>query len=80
MCRNHQFHLLNQFAIQMYKNFSVACSYGCKHEDAARKEYIYEMKKKYSQFTITELGLVLDPLYPFLGAIPDGLISCNLHT
>ena len=60
-----------------HKFLSVACSYGCKHEDAARKEYTYEMKRKHAEFTITETGLVLDPLYPFLGATPDGLISCD---
>ena len=35
------------------------------------------MKKKHVQFAVTELGLVLDPLYPFLGATPDGLVSCG---
>ena len=37
-----------------HKFFSAACTYGCKHEDAARKEYVYEMKKKHVQFAITE--------------------------
>ena len=60
-----------------HKFFSVACTYGCKHEDAARKEYVYEMKKKHVQFAITESGLILNPLYPFLGATPDGLVSCG---
>ena len=58
---------------------SAACSYGCKHEDAARNEYMYEMKKKHSDFKISEVGLVLHPLYPFLGATPDGLVSCSCH-
>ena len=35
------------------------------------------MKKKHVQFAITESGLILNPLYPFLGATPDGLVSCG---
>ena len=57
--------------------YSAACWYGCKHEEAARKEYVYEMKKKHIQLSIIESGLVLDPLHPFLGATPDGVISCD---
>ena len=60
--RNHQYHWSNQFVILMH---SVACWYGYKHEDTARKEYVYEINKKHVQFAITESGLVLDPLYPF---------------
>ena len=60
-----------------HKFFSVACSYGCKHEDVARKEYIFDMKKKHLQFDIKDSGLVLDPLYPFMGATPDRLINCG---
>ena len=35
------------------------------------------MKKKHLQFDIKDSGLVLDPLYPFLGSTPDGLINCG---
>ena len=58
---------------------SAACPYGCKHEDAARNEYIYKMKKNHLDFKISEVGLVLHPHYPFLGATPDGLVSCSCH-
>ena len=57
--------------------FSITCSYGCKHEDAAQKEYLYEMKRKHAQFAITESGLVLEPPYPFLAVTQDGLVSCD---
>ena len=40
---------------------------------------MYEMKKKHSDFKISEVGLVLHLLYPFLGATPDGLVSCSCH-
>ena len=60
-----------------YQFYSAACSYGCKHEEAARKEYVYELKRKHIQFSIMESDLVLDPLHSFLGETPDGVISCN---
>ena len=48
-----------------------------KHKDTALKEYVYKMKKKHVQFSTAESGLVLDTLYPFLGATPDGVVSCE---
>ena len=58
------------------KFYSVACEYGCKHESEARREYIYMMKKEHISFEITECGLIIDPMFPFLGATPDGLVTC----
>ena len=60
-----------------YKFVSTACSYGCRHEEVVRKEYMYEMSKKHESFTLSEAGLHLDPLHPFLGATPDGLVNCS---
>jgi len=37
------------------------------------------MKKNHLDFKISEVGLVLHPHYPFLGATPDGLVSCSCH-
>lgn len=28
---------------------------------------------------ISDVGLVLHPLYPFPGATPDGVVSCSCH-
>lgn len=58
------------------KFYSVACEYGCKHESEARKEYTYIMQKDHTSFEIKECGLVIDPMFPFLGATPDGLVTC----
>ena len=56
---------------------SAACEYGCKHESDARKEYEYVMKQQHQLFIVKESGLILDPLYPFLGASPDGIVTCT---
>jgi len=37
------------------------------------------MTKNHSDFKISEVGLVLHPLYPLLGATPDGLAICSCH-
>ena len=37
---------------------------------------MYIMQKDHILFEITECGLVIDPLFPFLGATPDGLFTC----
>ena len=63
--------------LESTKFYSVACEYGCKHESEARREYMYMMKKDYTSFEVTECGLVIDPMFPFLGAIPDGLVTCG---
>ena len=56
---------------------SAACEYGCKHETDARKEYEYAMKQQHQSLSVKESGLILDPMYPFVGASPDGVITCT---
>lgn len=57
------------------KFFSVACEYGQQHEaDALR---IYSMKITHPLFELQWSGLVLDTENPFIGASPDGIISCS---
>ena len=35
------------------------------------------MQTNHKSFTITETGLVLDPMYPFMKVSPDGLVNCT---
>ncbi len=50
---------------------------GSTHEKAAR-DYYYEkrMKKSHTAFSITNSGFVINPEWPFIGATPDGVVSC----
>ena len=34
------------------------------------------MKQHHQSFTVKESGLILDPMYPFVGASPDGVVTC----
>ena len=46
-------------------------------EDTARQAYIEEMMLSHQGFSCTKSGLIINPLYPHLGASLDGFISCS---
>ena len=54
-----------------------AIKWGKDHEDDARQEYISEASQSHEGFQYATAGLVVNPLYPYLGATPDGLIKCH---
>ena len=54
---------------------SVACQYGCKHEDTARQVYLEKLKPKHENFIVIQCGLILDPEFPYMGPTPDGLVN-----
>ena len=56
---------------------SASCKYGIEHENIARKEYAQRMSKVHTNFEIAETGLIIEPLYPFMGASPDAVVSCT---
>ena len=61
--------------LQSFK--SAVCKYGVEHEDIAQKEYAQRMSKVHTNFEIANTGLIIEPLYPFMGASPDAVISCT---
>lgn len=63
----------------MPKNLShiPAVKWGIDNEDKARQQYGEEMSSSHESFSCKPSGLVVNPLYPHLGASPDGIISCN---
>ena len=54
-----------------------ALKWGKEHEDDARKEYILYMESRHTHFEVKSSGLVINPSYPYLGASPDGVVSCD---
>lgn len=56
---------------------SAATSWGKKQEGAARARYAAEATSGHPGLTITDSGLVINPTWPWLGASPDGLLSCQ---
>ena len=54
-----------------------AIRWGIGNESVAREAYCCEVKDHHDSFTVASTGLHIDPLYPHLGASPDGLINCT---
>ncbi len=59
------------------KFYSAGCTWGCNHEGPAREAYVAQYKSKHERFMISRSGLVLNSKYPFMGASPDGIVSCQ---
>lgn len=52
-------------------------AWGCKHEKSARDLYLMTAKKNHTNLQVQDSGLVINPLWPSIGASPDGIISCT---
>ena len=61
---------------ESFKFKTQATSWGLEHEKTALKEYCAKTQRSHSCFTLSESGLVVNPLYPHLGATPDGVVQC----
>ena len=55
----------------------TAIKWGIINEDKARQQYTEEMSACHQNFCCEPCGLVVNPLYPHLGASPDGNVSCT---
>ena len=64
---------------EAFKFVTAATKWGCKHEKEAKELYFRANKEKHSDFSIAESGLVINPMWPHIGASPDGIISCTCH-
>eukprot|EP00117_Sycon_ciliatum_P037992 scpid40803/ scgid28309/ Inhibitor of growth protein 1 len=61
---------------QSMKFTSKATTWGCEHEQIARDAYKVHVIKKHKAFQLCDSGLVVRSDYPYLGASPDGVVSC----
>ena len=53
-----------------------ATKWGCEHEASARELYVRKQGAVHKELSVTECGLCLSPDFPYLGASPDGFVSC----
>ena len=51
--------------------------WGCTHEKLAKDLYVKEMKQKHFDFQVVNSGFVINPAWPYIGATPDGIVSCT---
>ena len=56
---------------------SKQTAWGCKHEKSARDEYMKVTREQHTKFAVQDSGLVINPKWPFIGASPDGIVSCQ---
>ena len=64
---------------EVYKFSNAAVSWGCQHESDAIQEFLDIFAIDHSDIGFRRSGLVVNTKYPFLGASPDGVVSCSCH-
>ena len=62
---------------EAYKFTTQAIRWGCNHEKAACGHYKEIMQRNHHDVSVNESGLVINPLWPHLGATPDGVVTCT---
>ena len=62
---------------QSFRFTSKQTAWGCKHEKAAYHQYAMATREKHVDFDVKDCGLVINPKWPFIGASPDGVVSCQ---
>ena len=62
---------------QSYVFSSRATLWGCQHENIARSLYFESMSKCHENFKIEKSGFHISKEFPFIGASPDALVSCD---
>lgn len=62
---------------ESYKFTSKATTWGCTHEKLARDMFTDQHKKSHENVKVHDTGFFINPSVPFLGASPDGLVSCD---
>ncbi|KAK7880214.1 hypothetical protein WMY93_033122 [Mugilogobius chulae] len=56
---------------------SEATRWGCKHEDMVRNYYEMQHRLSHADVVVGPAGFRISPLHPFIGASPDGYVSCS---
>ncbi|KAJ4929263.1 hypothetical protein JOQ06_004874, partial [Pogonophryne albipinna] len=64
---------------EAHKFSTDATRYGCKYEATARKQYEGVQSLHHQGFSCKDSGLWLNPQWPYMGASPDGCVTCTCH-
>ncbi|XP_044169839.1 uncharacterized protein LOC114950648 [Acropora millepora] len=62
---------------EMARFNTEATKWGCQHEQVAKEAYARYQKGKHKNFNMSDSGLFISTDHPYLGASPDGLVSCE---
>lgn len=69
--------LVKQILQQAPPPKGAALAWGLQNESKAKQQYEVTMKAVHSSFQVKDTGLHVNTAYPYLGASPDGLVSCS---
>jgi len=58
---------------------SKQTDWGTKKEKCAKELYCQEIGPNHENFAVSDVGFVINPKWPHLGASPDGVVSCTCH-
>lgn len=75
-CPSHSF-IMSICHPEMPRFNTEATKWGRYHEKAAREAYSCYQKQKHKHFFLSDSGLFVGTEEPYLGASPDGLVSCD---
>ncbi|KAJ4922322.1 hypothetical protein JOQ06_022857, partial [Pogonophryne albipinna] len=53
--------------------------WGLQNEDTAKKSYLVAMQDHHQDINVAASGLILNPELPWIGASPDGVVTCASH-
>lgn len=56
---------------------SAPIQHGIIYEPIARQQYINNEKMRHSKFSVKQCGLFVDNTLPYIGASPDGVVTCK---
>ena len=62
-----------------FRFYSKQTTWGVKREKKAQQLYLKFQKHGHIDLCIAENGLVINPRWPFIGASPDGIVSCGCY-
>ena len=75
--RNNSVNLLKRLLSSPDISNIPAIKWGIEKEDIARLEYVTQSSPLHQEFKCISVGLIVNPLYPHLGASPDALVECS---
>ncbi len=82
MLQNHLFDVSVRPTVFLLLPIYVFCVFnrwGLQNEDLAREAYRSVMENQHIDFNISASGLMINPDLPWIGASPDGVVSCACH-
>ena len=62
---------------EVFNFTSKQTNWGCRHEKQARDRYEKTVRFKHTNLQVAECGLFINPQWLFVGASPDGIITCD---